>query len=183
MLWLNALGVLKNPRLLIAGGLIIASGFAGYQVAAWKYGEKIAEHKLEHLQAVHAAKVQADKINALRLEHTNDIATIHALQNQEREVVERVVTKQVIKYVETDNAQQCGLSADGVRIHDTAARGSLPDDTESSAVVDGGAIEVTNAEVIPVITENYATCNAIRERYVLLQDWVRGLDGRASSND
>ena len=175
MSWLSASGVLNHGRLI---GVVIGVSLAfagGYQVAAWKYGQEIAETRVEHLDAVADAADQARKTEEIRRTLSDSIAANDALKNRRREVVERVVTKQVIKYVETDNARECGLSADGVRIHDTAARGAVPSDTDTTPIVDDGAIAASNAEVMQVVTGNYATCNAIRDQLTGFQSWVNTL--------
>jgi hypothetical protein len=154
---------------------VVIGGLCGYKVASWRYGEEISETRAEHLSAVAKANEKTRQIDSLNAKLTQSAAEAEALRNQKREVVERVVTKQVIKYVETDNARECGLSHDGVRLHDTAARGELPVDTDTAAKPDGEAIAATNAELIFTVVQNYNACNADLDRLSGLQDWVRSL--------
>jgi hypothetical protein len=155
---------------------VLGAVFAGgYKVASSHYGGIIAETRAEHLEAVAEANRQSALVNEANRKAAAAIAEADALRNQEQEIVYRTVTREVVKYVETDNARECGLSATGVLLHNTAARGRLPGDTDTSAVTDDGAIEATNAEVMLVVTDNYRTCNRTRDKLLALQGWLRSI--------
>lgn len=160
-----------------AGVFILLAGVyaAGYKTATTHYKGIIAETRAEHLEAVAEANRKTREVNEANRLAADAAAEAEALRNREREVVEKEVIKEVIKYVETDNARECGLSPSGVLLHDTAARGRLPGDTDAPAITDDGAIEATNAEVILTVTQNYLSCNETIDRLTSLQDWARAL--------
>ena len=169
---LHAASLRANARLIGLGLLVVAIFAAGYQVAAWRYGKKLATEHARHLEGIAENTAQARRIEQLNSEKANAVAALVALRAKKRETVERIVTQEVIKYVETDNARECGLSAGGVRIHDAAARGAVPEAAEPAAVADGSTIEATNAEVISTVTTNYAICHAVRDQLEAFQRWA-----------
>jgi hypothetical protein len=154
--------------------LMVAFG-AGYKVAANHFGGIIAETRAEHLEAVAEANRQAQLVTEANQRASAAIAEAEALRNQEREVVTKLITKEVIKYVETDNARECGFTDAGVRLHDAAARGSVPEIPDTASVVDDAAIAATNAEIMLTVTDNYKTCNQTADRLTMLQRWLKGI--------
>lgn len=164
--WLRFAGVAAFVAAVFAGG---------YKVASSHYGGIIAETRAQHLEAVAEANRKTRLIDEVNRRAANAASEAYAWKNREREVVTKVITKEVIKYVETDNARECGLSASGVRLHDTAARGRVPEDARATAGTDDGAIAATNAEVIMTVTDNYNTCNETRDKLIGLQNWVRAV--------
>jgi hypothetical protein len=101
---------------------------------------------------------------------------VEALRNQERAVVERVVTKEVIKYVENNYSGSIVMPGEWVRIHDIAAAGRSPGMSAAPYATGAAyddAVRVTDAGAIAITAENYSTCNEIRDQLVSLQDWVR----------
>lgn len=159
--------------------LLAASLFvAGYRVSSWRCETLLAQERSDRATAIQQAQKLADAVEASRREMTDLLAERAVLLEKANRVVERVVTEEVIKYVETENARQCGLSSDGVSLHDSAATGSLlapSGDAPAPSGLDGGAIEASNAKVIRVVTDNYMTCNRIRDQLILLQEWAKGL--------
>lgn len=61
------------------------------------------------------------------------------------------------------------LSNGWVSTHDAAARS---EEVGSSAATDATASTFTAVEALPTITDNYATCNEIRDELIGLQAWV-----------
>lgn len=165
----------RNWRLaaLALVGLVVFG--SGYRVASWRYEGKIQRQRAEQLEALQANAKLVAELEQARVSLSESLAREAALKEQEARVVEKVVTQEVIRYVETDNARHCGLSADGVRIHDAAARGELPEAASAASGSDAAAVEATNAEVIRTVVSNYNECNRIRERLMLLQRWADGL--------
>jgi hypothetical protein len=164
--WLRFAGVAAVLGAVFAGG---------YKVASSHYGGIIAETRAQHLEAVSEANRQSALVNEANRKASAAIAEAEALRNQEREVVTKLITKEVIKYVETDNARECGFTDAGVRLHDAAARGSMPEIPDTTSVVDDAAIAATNAEIMLTVTDNYKTCNQTADRLTMLQRWLKGI--------
>ena len=153
--------------------LTLSVGFsAGWAVQGWKLGEIISATEARAAAAREDAADLAERIEQLRDTNARSVAELEQVRNRKREIVERVVVNEVIKYVQTDDADRCGLDAAGVRIHNIAATGELPEDAGPAAEPDGTAGKVTAAEVVTVVSTNYATCHAAMDRLVSLQDWV-----------
>lgn len=130
--------------------------------------------ELQH-QAIKASE-SAREIERLTRERVALVDEANALRNQERETAERIVTREVVRYVQSPDAGRLVLPAEWVRIHDIAAfgRGAGVPGTAfpaSRAYADAGRI--TDADAIAVTTENYATCHAVRDQLLALQGWVR----------
>lgn len=113
-------------RAKIAAAVIVAFGLfaAGYRVAAWKYGETLAELRLSYSEAENKALRASQSATRLAGE-------LEAERSREREIEYRTINKEVIRYVQSPDAGRCELPTDWVRIHNSAARGtsaSQPDD-------------------------------------------------------
>lgn len=159
--------IFGNPYLL-AG--IAASAFAG----GYWLADTVGENKYLQLEARYAKQYQdavdqKQTIELLQDEVARIVAEKAAIENQEAKVVEKIITKKVIEYVQT-NPPACSLNADWVRVHDTAASGSLPEDTNTTTATNDTTDEV---EALVAVTDNYSTCNANARQLRQLQDWVR----------
>lgn len=104
------------------------------------------------------------------------------LKQKRQEVIERVITNEVIKYVQTPVSAKCGLDANGVRIVNLAASGDLSRDTESAGGTARAAEGVSAAVVVSTVTENYGACHETRNRLIALQSWVKGLSSEKVGN-
>lgn len=121
-----------------------------------------------HLLSIERARL----IESERSKRLQAVAEADALRRQEREVITREITNEVIRYVQTPVSTECGLDPGGVRLHDLAASGIMPGSPDDTAASYGRA---TAAEVVTVVTENYSTCHAIRDKLISLQETVRNL--------
>lgn len=142
-----------------------------------------AQQRAELYQQAQAAQTiaseQARNVERLTAERTALASEAAALRDQEREVVERVVTREVIRYVQNPNTVRTVLPFEWVRIHDRAATGrgaGMPAATDGPRRPDAVAAPVTDADALVVITDNYTTCQATRDQLIGLQDWVRSLN-------
>jgi uncharacterized lipoprotein YajG len=171
------IGLVKHWRVGLVALLLTASFAGGYKVAALKYNLKIESAKAAMLEAAQEQQKLNDAIEEAHHELSDALAKVYELENRKQETVFKEVIKEVVKYVQTDNARECGLSPSGVYIHDTAATGELPEDTDTTTSADDGTIEATNAEIIQVVTDNYTTCNSIRQQLINLQRWAAGISG------
>ena len=155
-------------KLALSIGLLAASFAAG-----WSWRDAIADKDAartaqEAAQAQTKASERLRKIEQLNAENAALVAQNAALRNQEREVITNTITNEVIRYVQTPSATVCALDADGVRIHNAAASGDVSGLSGPSSGFDASA-----AEVVTTVTANYATCHAVRDQLVSLQEWVR----------
>lgn len=118
---------------LAVGAVILASAFW----AGWEWRDREADAQLlqkdkafteYRLAAEEAARVALQ--GSMELRETKDqlaalAAEAAALRNREREVVERVIIQEVIRYVSNPTSERVFLPGDWVRIHDAAATGSI----------------------------------------------------------
>lgn len=146
---------------------------AGCKVSTLRSDLVIADMQAKAIAAANESKEDSRKIEQLQRDVANAIALADQLRSQKRETVEKVVTNEIIKYVQTDAAANCGLDANGVRIHDIAASGELPSPAITTAPPDAGAGGSSAAEVIQVVAGNYGICHQARDRLLSLQDWMR----------
>lgn len=171
---------------------LLAGAAAAIAIAAfgsgWEWRDRLAEAqlrtkeaqialmRLEAQQAATEASEQARRLERLMQDRIVLAAELEALRNQEREVVERIVTQEVIRYVQSPDHGQLVLPGDWVRIHDAAALGArsgLPAATFPSAGAYADAARITDADSIAVVADNYGTCHEIRDQLQALQSWVR----------
>lgn len=160
---------------LIIAAVILSLGFgSGWMVNGWRLGAKIDRLQRGYAQAAQEAADRARSVESAQRAVADAVAVSDALKTRQRRIVERIVTNEVIKYVQKPAV--CTLPADWVRIHNTAARG-VPGDADTPPDPDGGAgtpeDSVNDAEALVVVTQNYDTCRANADRLRSLQDWIR----------
>lgn len=166
-----------------AGGALaafIAGGGSGYKIGTWQVGAELEALRREYAEQGVAALRAASDIEALRANLARAAEATAAARAAAQAAQARTITREVVRYVQTDNARECGFSADGVRIHDAAARGALapggvPEGAAGAAGAHGPAVEIANAEIVPAVVENYATCHAWRNQLAALQEYVRSI--------
>lgn len=135
----------------------------------------ISQMQVQAAQAARLASEQARETERLTAERIALAAEADALRNQEREVVERVITNEVIRYVQNPAVNRVVLPADWVRIHDSAALGYRPGLSDAPGPTGRAYAATTDADALAAVTGNYGTCHAIRDQLIGLQEWVRSL--------
>lgn len=160
---------------LIILGLCVVIGFA----LGCKVGSALKDHQIVALQAESQEARDKNQANIKRYEDERDARIETAAQlDVERErkakVVEKVITNEIVKYVQTPAAQHCGLDVDGVRILNHAAIG-MSEDSETAGATDAKAGNVTAAAVVANVAGNYSTCNETRDQLIALQSWARAV--------
>lgn len=129
--------------------LTFAIGFG----AAWSWqGTRGDNAILEQINAGNAAALaQVELWKKVREEKDARYAAVRELEvlkDQEAEKNETVITETRVEYVTKDpNANDCGLSAAGVRVWNSAATG-VPETATARPVDYGGPIAARNSEVI-----------------------------------
>lgn len=156
--------------------LLVGLGFIG----GWKFNGWRKDAQIFAMQQ----QTQTDRENALinmkqiedeqraRLSIASELEVERA---KKAKVIEKVITNDVIKYVQTPGAARCGIDANGVRIINHAAIG-LPKDSDTAGQSDAGTTDVTAATVVANVTQNYAMCDETRRQLIALQDWARALN-------
>lgn len=104
----------------------------GYSTASWRYGEKLEalKGKIEKNRA--EAEKQARELEAKYQESADNLAREFAQGEKQVETIDRVITREVIQYVQAPESGHCQLSPDWVSIHNAAASGNLPEGSEST---------------------------------------------------
>ena len=148
---------------------------SGYAVNGWRLGEVIAQKEASVAKAERSAQKAAQEIERLMQQASDAVAIADQLRTQKRRTVREVVVQEVVKYVQSDSAGDCGLDADGVRIHNLAAAGELPRDPESAREPDERPGPATAAEIVQVVTANYDACLAWRDQVRGWIEWRRNL--------
>jgi hypothetical protein len=158
-------------KLAVIGIAALLGFLAGWQVNGWRHDAlALADMALEQ-RAIDASVAQAKLLIAERKAKTDTAALLDIERTRTAKTVERTVTNEIIKYVQTPAAtNRCGLDSAGVRIINTAAR--VPADIPAGQP-DAGTGAVTAAGVVQSVTTNYGICHGIRNQLLALQDWVR----------
>lgn len=164
--------MIVSPRILIAAGVAAACFFGGWQVQGWRKDAQI--HDIEIGLAIAREEAREERLakEAAWDEKALMALTLEQERERELEIVEREVEREVIRYVQSDAATECNLDSEWVRIHDRAASGRVSVAADSSSAPDGGA---SRADALTVVTVNYRIYHDLRNKYMTLQDFVRGL--------
>jgi hypothetical protein len=156
--------------------LVALIGFGtGWKVQGWRKDSEIAEIAADIQAATDKARANTKRIEALQAQAADVAAVLEVERNKAARVVERVITNDVIKYVQRPGSQSCGVDSDGVRIINASATGRLPTDTHASSAPDARATGVTAAAVVANVTDNYGVCHDNANQLRALQAWVRAL--------
>ena len=151
----------------------LVSAFATYKIFEWKHGKQLAEIENATWQ------MKVDNLNTKNaIDLYNNRVTIeqeknYILSQKKQKVVTQYINKEVIKYVQADTTGMCDMPAEWVRLHDIAARNNIAGDADSTAVTNDSAARITDIDALEVVTENYLTCNEVREQLMNLQEWVK----------
>ncbi len=95
--------------------------------------------------------------------------------NAEQVVKDRIITREVIRYVEITPAEQrCDLPGTWRVRHDAAATGQP---TESAGLADRAAEPVTDAAALEAVAENYTACRAYIQQVSGWQAWWETVKG------
>lgn len=127
------------------GILAIGSYAAGWAVNGWKweakYDKREANLAVAHAEAVEAARAEERASAAI----TVTVGDTHAEKEAEIKVVERVVTKKVIEYVQAPYAGKCDLPVSWVRLDTLSAVGTAAEAGKPAAQPHGGTGTASDA--------------------------------------
>lgn len=162
---------------MIAIALVASVSFlVGWQVNGWRKDGQIHEINVAAQESAEQARKQVEAQEVARALQHSITAALDVERQNEAKVVERVVVNEVIKYVQTPGAAQCGVDATGVRLINTARSGRVSKDADSAGPSDAATGRATAAEVVTSVTQNYGICVATQNQLLALQDWVRALN-------
>lgn len=149
----------NSVRMLSAIVLVISMYLEGSIANDNKWKAKVA--KLEEAVKVAEAK---SKEETVRVE-TKVVERIKYVRGKTEVVVARVpiyITKEVDRKYPVPNSF--------VILHDAATRSEVP---SSTSVPNDAPSDVKISEVARTVTENYGTCNEVREQLIGWQEWYR----------
>lgn len=144
--------------------------FLGWKINGWRLESQINAGKAAQVTAT----LETERGTAKK---ATDADAKPAAAQQAQEQNARVITKEVIRYVQSPAAGQCHLPAEWVQIHDAAA-GVPPASSSTSlpAAADGEAGgSVTDSDAIGTITRNYDICRQEINRLQGWQAWYRSV--------
>lgn len=161
----------------------LAIGFsAGWQAQGWKSEAKLNAWKAAAEKSAREATAAARALEQSEANLATTIAEKNAIEAQEARVVDRIVTKEVIRYVKSPNAGQCRLPGEWVRVHDAAASGRVPEVSDAADGLNDAPGTVDDIEALEVVTDNYAKCRSDARRLANLQTWIKEIAGGRETN-
>ncbi len=168
------LNVTTKIKLILLFVGVAGSFLAGWQVNAWRYQAKISDMQNKALESAKKAENAARKIEELNRDISSRIDENNALKAQKQKIVTRTVNHEVIKYVKSD-VPKCDLSNKWVQLHDAAASGRVSEISDTASKSNVETPKVTDDQAIITVTENYATCQEVRQQLESLQEWVKSV--------
>lgn len=145
----------------------------GWMINGWRLGGQIAEQQSELSAKATALSERARAIERLSAESSDLSGQLHESRRAASEARAKVITKEVIRYVQSDYAGRCELPAGWVRL-DTAAASGVPADAAATGVPDDAPSGFTDADALAVITDRSMICRAEIDKLEALQEYVRG---------
>jgi len=111
------------------------------------------------------SKKEIEILQAKQEEITQKIVEHYIIQTQ----VIKETNEKILNQVNTKDDHMCTLPESFVRLHDSAAQGTVPD---TSTGVDGTASGIALSEAERTIIENYGQYQQVAEQLKALQEWV-----------
>ena len=170
---LGALATRISPRIIMVSAIALSAAAVSWRVTASHYQGRIHAIQDSAQAAYNVALAQARELTDLNNELTSAAGELEAARIEQHNIKTRTITKEVIKYVQSNYSGNCDLPAGWVRIHNAAATGRVPTAASATAVPDGAPSGVSDSDAIQAIANNYGTCNDVRGRLEALQSWVR----------
>ena len=161
---MNPLLAKANAFQAFATGILIVSVLLG----AYNFGRhvKAGEVAAEQLKQEETIK----RLKEERQSKADELALANAARRAEAAPRERLITKEVTRYVQVTNpADRCSLPGTWRLRHDTAASG-VPIAPESGSLATGPTAAVDDATALETVADNYATA---RECLARLEGWQR----------
>lgn len=146
-------------------GLVLAAAGTGYI-----HGLNVEQGRTakRDLAVIRGSQQRTEKTR----ERVDQANTATAAARESVRVVYRTITKEIVRYAQTDAGARRCLDADWVRQHDASA---VPAAASAGPDAAADASAPTNAEALDVVVGNYAQCNAWREDLLGWQRWYHAL--------
>ena len=158
---------------ILAATLLPLGCAGGWQINDWRLGQQITGMERDVARArAEAAEQREAKEKALA--QRNSALTDALIAELEAEHAHsQVITREVIRYVQSPDAGHCRLPDEWVQLHESAATGSLPVPASTTRASSGETRAVTDTDALAVITANYQQCRRDKARLQGWQQWYR----------
>lgn len=107
------------PRLYLSVAALILAFSAGWAVQGWRMGEQAEALRADAEAQARSAAERVRGIEQLRQRERDAAAVEYASAVAEQELKTRIITREVIRYVQSSPAD-CALDADWVRIYNAS---------------------------------------------------------------
>ena len=141
---------------------------AGVTITQWRADAQMASYKLVIAEQNQAAIKKARETEAAKRADAEGKADLLAKKLKEAHAVERIVTKEVIKYVKNPDSGKCIINNDWMHAHDTATASTMPTDADTAGGIDAANGRITDIEALEIVTANYAIC---QKRLAVVEGW------------
>jgi hypothetical protein len=148
--------------------IVFFTFFSGKYISETKWKAKWQLHETQ--QALEIAKLEAAAAYITTetvVMYVDKVKVVEKLKTEYRTVY-------VDKYITTEIDNQYGFLPDTfIMLHDSAAKGLVPDTTRSADEITTEASGIKLSTATKVIVDNYLTCTATELQLLSLQKWVR----------
>ena len=152
----------------VAGLAIVALVGVGLFLAGYFHGRHVVEGEVAEAQLTIAIAYAGRVVEALG--KADALATENAQIRATREVKDRIIVKEVVRYETlTPPALRCTLPGAWRLLHDAAATGEAPPAAAGSLAA-VGADPVEDAAALATVTDNYVACRDAQEQ---VKGWQR----------
>lgn len=159
------------------GALLIFA--LGWKVADWQGDAQLASAKRDW------AELEAGRLQSALDKQRRDLAAVRTVEVKYVEGAERVrtetkiVTREVVRYVQNPAVERVYLPAEWVRLHDHAATGVQPA-ASGTGSTDDQTQTVSDADAIATVAGNYNDCRGYIEQVTGLQAYALSLQTGAT---
>lgn len=146
---------------------------AGWTANGWRLGEQIKKAELAIAKDRENSISTARKIESLSQQLNQTNSELAAEKKAKEATQERVITREVIKYVQEPYSGHCDLPNGWVRI-DSESAGGMPENDSTTSRPDDESSGFTDADALAIIVERNQVCRHEIGRLEALQNYVRG---------
>jgi len=158
-------------RIWLTGGALVLSAAAGAYFNGLRWETRLASAQRDWAIAEKARLDVAVAKQAQQSAGNERVKTEFIKGDDIIRVEYRTLTKEVIRYVTDKTVDHCLLPARWVQLHDSAATG-LPAPASAGSGVDAATGTVTDADALPVVTDNYKAYREVANQLQGLQAYV-----------